>query len=682
MNPQQYNGNFNNNYNNGNYGSFDEKNQNFVNIEKNDYNPNYYNSSYEYQNNNRYNSYISGKSITSSPKKKNYWKKITLSVIVVIAIVLCTLVGVKIYKNLNKKNRTVMIYMVGSDLESVSKQGTFSISDIGAEKIDLKNTNIIMMAGGAKVWHNDTVKADKIGIYELEENGFVLKKSFPIENMGSSKVLEQFLDYSYNNYPSDNYDIVFWNHGLGAIGLEHDEVADDFLSIKELDDAFKNSKFNKKKLELTIFFNCLSSNLQIAKVMKNYSEYMVASEEILYMSKALNRFGFLSEIKPDDNGYDIAHKFIKQSNKVVSEYNGTHRKKVDSTLSIIDLTKIDELDKNLNEFFDSIDVNKNYMDIANIRRSLYTYGNVQTTDYDVVDLYSLVEELMSLSNNKQKFSNLLKSIKKSIVYTSSLNSYSNGLSIYFPYYGSNKVIENHLNVFKSLWNDNYLSFVNDFYEIRSGINRAKRQNKEDINLKNNITYDNNFISITLTEKELKSFRDAKVYIFSKNNENKYDLLLKTNDIDLENNNLVFDSSNLLKVNNNYVTLDNINNFKVYGSLNDDNNKVDVINYINVNDNKASIVESIFKTDGLVSSGILELDDYKSLSFYKYSYNLLEDGKINEYWKDTEEKEEIDANFENLDMSITNNDLNNYYVLIEVYDINNDVLYSELKEITK
>lgn len=682
MNPQQYNGNFNNNYNNGNYGSFDEKNQNFVNIEKNDYNPNYYNSSYEYQNNNRYNSYISGKSITSSPKKKNYWKKITLSVIVVIAIVLCTLVGVKIYKNLNKKNRTVMIYMVGSDLESVSKQGTFSISDIGAEKIDLKNTNIIMMAGGAKVWHNDTVKADKIGIYELEENGFVLKKSFPIENMGSSKVLEQFLDYSYNNYPSDNYDIVFWNHGLGAIGLEHDEVADDFLSIKELDDAFKNSKFNKKKLELTIFFNCLSSNLQIAKVMKNYSEYMVASEEILYMSKALNRFGFLSEIKPDDNGYDIAHKFIKQSNKVVSEYNGTHRKKVDSTLSIIDLTKIDELDKNLNEFFDSIDVNKNYMDIANIRRSLYTYGNVQTTDYDVVDLYSLVEELMSLSNNKQKFSNLLKSIKKSIVYTSSLNSYSNGLSIYFPYYGSNKVIENHLNVFKSLWNDNYLSFVNDFYEIRSGINRAKRQNKEDINLKNNITYDNNFISITLTEKELKSFRDAKVYIFSKNNENKYDLLLKTNDIDLENNNLVFDSSNLLKVNNNYVTLDNINNFKVYGSLNDDNNKVDVINYINVNDNKASIVESIFKTDGLVSSGILELDDYKSLSFYKYSYNLLEDGKINEYWKDTEEIEEIDANFENLDMSITNNDLNNYYVLIEVYDINNDVLYSELKEITK
>lgn len=681
MNPQQYNGNFNNNYNNGNYGSFDEKNQNFVNIEKNDYNPNYYNSSYEYQNNNRYNSYISGKSITSSPKKKNYWKKITLSVIVVIAIVLCTLVGVKIYKNLNKKNRTVMIYMVGSDLESVSKQGTFSISDIGAEKIDLKNTNIIMMAGGAKVWHNDTVKADKIGIYELEENGFVLKKSFPIENMGSSKVLEQFLDYSYNNYPSDNYDIVFWNHGLGAIGLEHDEVADDFLSIKELDDAFKNSKFNKKKLELTIFFNCLSSNLQIAKVMKNYSEYMVASEEILYMSKALNRFGFLSKIKPDDNGYDIAHKFIKQSNKVVSEYNGTHRKKVDSTLSIIDLTKIDELDKNLNEFFDSIDVNKNYMDIANIRRSLYTYGNVQTTDYDVVDLYSLVEELMSLSNNKQKFSNLLKSIKKSIVYTSSLNSYSNGLSIYFPYYGSNKVIENHLNVFKSLWNDNYLSFVNDFYEIRSGINRAKRQNKEDINLKNNITYDNNFISITLTEKELKSFRDAKVYIFTKNN-NRFDLLLKTNDIDLENNNLVFDSSNLLKVNNNYVTLDNINNFKVYGSLNDDNNKVDVINYINVNDNKASIVESIFKTDGLVSSGILELDDYKSLSFYKYSYNLLEDGKINEYWKDTEEKEEIDANFENLDMSITNNDLNNYYVLIEVYDINNDVLYSELKEITK
>lgn len=683
MNPQQNNQNFNNNYNNGNYGSFDQRNQDFLDAQKKDYNPNNYNSYYEYQNNNRYNSYISGQNITSSPKKKNHWKKkLTISIIVILSIILCTIVGVKVYKGLNKKNRTVMIYMVGSDLESVSKQGTFSISDIEAKKIDLENTNVVMMAGGAKVWHNDTIKADKIGIYELTKTGFVLKKSFPIENMGSSVVLEKFLDYSYNNYPSKKYDIVFWNHGLGAIGLEHDEVSKDFLSIKELDEAFKNSNFDKNNLELTIFFNCLSSNLQIAKVMKNYSEYMVASEEVLYMSRKLNRFGFLSEIKPDDSGYDVAHKFIKQSNKVVSEYNGTHVKKVDSTLSIIDLTKIDELDKNLNEFFESIDVNKYYLDIANIRRNLYTYGKVQTTDYDVVDLYSLVEELMPLSNSKHKFSNLLNKIKDSVIYTSSLNSYSNGLSIYFPYYGSSRVVESHLNVFKSLWNDKYISFVNNFYEIRNGINRTRKENGLENKLKNDITYNNNFVSLSLNDEELEKYRNANIYIFTKNDENKYDLLLKSNDIDLENNNLIFDSTHLLKINNNYVTLNNIDNYKVDGTLNDDNNSVEVVNYLDVVDKKVSIVESIFKSDGLVSSGLLELDDYKSLSFYKYSYDLLENNKLNEYWKDTEEKNEINATFEDLDISITDNDLNNYFVLIEVYDVNNDVFYSDLKKISK
>lgn len=682
MNPQQNNQNFNNNYNN-NYGNFNQNNQNYNDNQNREYNPNYYNSYYEYQNTNRYNSYISGNNITSSPKKNNHWKKkITISVIIIFSILICAIVGVKVYKDINKKNRTIMIYMVGSDLESVSKQGTFSIGDIEAKKIDLENTNVVMMAGGANVWHNDTIKADKIGIYELTNDGFVLKKSFPVENMGSSEVLEKFLDYSYDSYPSKKYDMVFWNHGLGAIGLEHDEIAKDFLSIKELDEAFENSNFDKDNLELTIFFNCLSSNLQIAKVMKNYSKYMVASEEILYMSRKLNRFGFLSEIKPDDSGYDIAHKFIKQSNKVVSEYNGTHTKKVDSTLAILDLEKIDELDKNLNEFFDSIDVSKYYLEIANIRRSLYTYGNAQTTDYDVVDLYSLVEELMRFSNNRQKFSNLLNDIKDTIVYTSSLNSYSNGLSIYFPYYGNSRVVENHINVFKSLWDDNYISFVNSFYEIRNGINRSRKENGLENKLKNNITYNNNFISISLTEEELKNYRNANIYIFTKNNENRYNLLLKTNNMNLENNNLFIDSSHLLQVNNDYVTLNNVDENIVYGTLNDGNNKIEVINYLDIIDNKANIVESIFKTDGLVSSGILETDDYKSLSFYKYSYNLLENNELNEYWKDTLEKEEINATFEDLDMSIINNDLNNYYVLIEVYDINNDVFYSELKEITK
>lgn len=687
MNPQRYNQNLNNNqngnYNNGNFGSFDEMNQNFLNSQKKDYQESYYNSSYEYQNNNRYNEYVSGNNITSSPKKKNHWKKrITISVIVILVAALCTVTGVAVYKNLNKKNRTVLIYMVGSNLESVSKQGTYSIEDIDANKIDLENMNVVMMAGGAKVWHNDTVKADKVGIYELTKDGFVLKRSYPLENMGSSNVLEKFLDYSYNNYPSEKFDLVFWNHGLGSIGLEHDEISKDFLSIKELDDAFKNSKFNNKKLELTVFFNCLSSNLQIAKVMKNYSEYMVASEEILYMAKVLNRFGFLSDIKEDDSGYDVAHKFIKQSNKVVSEYNGLHTKKVDSTLSILDLSKIDELDESLNEFFNSIDVDDNYMNIANTRRKLYTYGRAQTTDYDLVDLYSLIEGLMPYSNNSEEFSNLLDIIKNAVVYTSSLNNYSNGLSIYLPYYGSSSVVENHLDVFKSIWNDNYLTFVNDFYEIRNGINRSRRENNLDNSLKNSIVYNNNFISLTLASDELKNFRNANIYIFSKDSNERYELLLKKNDLDLENNNLIFDNTNLLQVNNNYVTFEYDDEYKIYGKFIDENNKVDAVNYLKIDDNKATIVESILKSDGLVSSSILDKNDYESLSISKYTYDLLEENKLNEYWKDTLKIEDITGDFNNLDISYINNDLSEFYVLIEVYDINNDVFYSDLKEIKR
>ena len=246
-----------------------------------------------------------------------------------------------------KKERTFMIYMVGSDLESKSKQGTFSLSDIVGENIDLQNNNVVLIAGGASKWHN-FVNPEEIGIYVLTRDGFKKKKKLPVQSMGSSDVLEEFLKYAHDNYRANKYDMIFWNHGLGAIGIEQDELAKDFLTISELDNAFKNSVFAKDKLELTIFYNCLASNLHIANIMKNYSDYMVASEEIFYLSKILNRLNFLEDVKKDDSAYDIAKTFVDQSDKVVSQYNNNHTSKIDSTLSIIDLSKIDSLNNKLN----------------------------------------------------------------------------------------------------------------------------------------------------------------------------------------------------------------------------------------------------------------------------------------------------------------------------------------------
>ena len=140
------------------------------------------------------------------PKKKSKAWAVLAVIVLVFAIGAIIFVTAKTeIRNANKKNRTFMIYMVGSDLESNGSMATFDLNDINGANIDLNNNNVVLMVGGSKKWHN-FVNVDEIGIYELTRNGFKKKKSLPVSSMGTNSSLSTFLDYSYDNYPADKYD--------------------------------------------------------------------------------------------------------------------------------------------------------------------------------------------------------------------------------------------------------------------------------------------------------------------------------------------------------------------------------------------------------------------------------------------------------------------------------------------
>lgn len=634
-------------------------------------NQNYYNvqnNPFDYLNNYQY------KEV--KPKKNKIIIPIILSILVISIFFFLSF----LFSNSGDKKRTIMIYMVGSDLESKSKQGTFSLADITRSNIDLRHNNIILMVGGSEKWHN-FVNKDEIGIYELTSSGFVKKKQMPVESMGSDSTLEKFLDYSYEEYPAEKYDMIFWNHGLGAIGIEQDELSKDFLTINELNNAFRNSPFSKEKLELTIFYNCLASNLHIANIMKNYSNYMVASEEIFYLSKSLNRLDFLENIKTSDTAYDIGYHFIKKSDQVVNEYNNNHIVKIDSTLSIIDLNEVDELNTKLNNFIKTINLDDNYYDISYYRRNTHTYGISQTYDYDTVDLYDLVSSLGKITNSNLT-NDVLSQISETIKYTSNFNDYSNGISVYFPYFGKDSSIETHLLMFSKIFNDDYYKFINNFYEVRSGNKQIRKGNKDYNKLTNEIKTEDGYITLLLSDKEKESFEQANIYLFKKNG-NKYELLLEQDNIEHIGNKVLFSPiyNKVLRVNNNNFSY---SNDTAYGRVADDNDLLDVkfnifVNSHGFDDIKGiKINEVILDSKEYISSSIVELDDYNKVAFAKELYNLYKDGIFNEDFKETRELEYITFDKEGLDISLVNNSSNGYYALIEVKDINGDLYYSNLK----
>ena len=182
-------------------------------------------------------------------------KAVIISLLSVIAVLL--LVVAIVLPTSSKRrvvnSRTIMIFMAGNNLETNNAIASSDLSKIIPESIDLDKTKVLLYTGGTKRWHN-FVSSEEEAIYELTNNGFVKLQTFTKSNMGYDAALAQFLNYSYNYSKTDGYDLIFWDHGLGALGSISDENTNDFLDLSEIKTAFERSPFNENnKLETVVF---------------------------------------------------------------------------------------------------------------------------------------------------------------------------------------------------------------------------------------------------------------------------------------------------------------------------------------------------------------------------------------------------------------------------------------------
>ena len=365
-------------------------------------------------------------------------------------------------------SRTIMIYMVGSDLESEAGLATV---DLNSMKKNNDNTKVLVIAGGTKSWDNDYIDVGETSIYELTDSGITKVKNQSKLNMGSSEVLTDFLDYAYNYSKTDEYDLIFWNHGGGIDGSEYDELSNgDNLSLKEMDVALNKSVFSKKKLELVVFRTCLNGTLEVNSVFSKYARYLVASEEETLGSSYTSVLNFVNDISSKDSSKDVGKKFIDAYKKQITDLKGytftTDKDTTYSTYSLVDLSGVDKLIGSVNEFFDSIDIASNFNEVSKVRANLYQYAKEEPS-YDMVDLYNLVSNLKELS--PKKADNVIKNLNNTVVYNYASDSNSRGMSIYFPYNGTNSIKEMFISVYDNLPNlSQYKRFINKFYKMQTG----------------------------------------------------------------------------------------------------------------------------------------------------------------------------------------------------------------------
>src|SRR5215207_597855 len=179
----------------------------------------------------------------------------------------------KSFSNNSLADYTLMIYMVGSDIEARAFSATDDILEI--QKIGSNpKVNVLLETGGGS---DSTTKSEKRFIdftqvqrHVLNNYTFTMEDNLKKQNMGDPKTLSDFIVWGISKYPAKKYAIIFWDHGSGINGFGGElQFKNDILRGAEINKAFSDAKIiTNKKFELIGFDACLMSSIEIADKVK------------------------------------------------------------------------------------------------------------------------------------------------------------------------------------------------------------------------------------------------------------------------------------------------------------------------------------------------------------------------------------------------------------------------------
>lgn len=443
--------------------------------------------------------------------------------------------------NLNKepeKKMTLMIYMIGSDLEAKGGSGTKDIEEIVGSGVDLSTTNVVVYAGGSKKWHNEIVSAEEVhSLLELKEGGFQNVKTFDTKSMGDAQCLSDFLNYVHTNYPAQKFSLILWDHGNGPlIGYGMDMLYDDdALTLLEMQSALKNSPFNtENKLAFVGFDACLMSSAELCCTWSDYAEYLIASQEIE------PSFGWdyaflkdLCNVEVSTLSETIVNTYLDTCEKYYEKKGYEDR---DTTLACMDLSKTNELKTAIENLFSkaSDDVKSKYNEIAVNRVNTRALGRASTgSEYDLVDLYDLAQQMENDYSSEAKA--LMNAVENMVISNATNADKLCGVSIYYPFYNKS--------YYEKTWGSVYKE-LNVFPKYNSFIDSYSEKWLDDDLLKTNAssvapsqTTKSEF-TLELTDEQAESYASAGYYILQKEGEELYTKVYSSHNITKDDNTLI------------------------------------------------------------------------------------------------------------------------------------------------
>ena len=278
----------------------------------------------------------------------------------------------------NQDIRTVMIYMVGSDLET----GNGTENSGGAASADLEEmleadipdkVNVVVECGGAKDWKHPDVPDGEATIFSVENGSLVEEKKLGKHSMTAEGDLEEFVEYSAKEFPAANYTLILWDHGGGIpIGFGMDELSDeDMMSCYEIKRELDAADIY---FDAVIFDACNMCSLEMGKALEDRANYMVGAESLVN-GVGIYYTGFLPEV--DGAPSDFCETIVKDYMKII------RAARLVGCMSVIRLEKIGAVYDTYIEYVREIAANVNqggYLEFAKAREECKSFNSIDTVD--------------------------------------------------------------------------------------------------------------------------------------------------------------------------------------------------------------------------------------------------------------------------------------------------------------
>ena len=338
-----------------------------------------------------------------------------------------------------KKDYTLLVYMVGSNLESRLGNATADMEEMLASGLDFNKSNVIVYTGGSRRWAG-SVPADKNCVLDLslKEEERIIGTTDGNADMGAPETLSAFLNFAKEMYASDHYALILWDHGGGPLwGFGSDELFhSDSIMLSELKKALKEGPFHKNdKLDWVGFDACLMGSLESMSMWKDYAGYYVGSEEV----EPGNGwdYSFLKILNKTTDPVEVTGEILR-CYKAFYDREKTETSNPDITLSVADLSKTNQIEYAMGQLFkgmySGLDVNQ--IEYQKYRQESKDFGMIKNEksgeafSYDLVDLGSFCSHFQDAF--PKEYEAIREGMDHFIINQVSNVEDSSGVTLYYP----------------------------------------------------------------------------------------------------------------------------------------------------------------------------------------------------------------------------------------------------------